>query len=82
MTARLQSRAGRYTPWRERPDLCDEAERRFGLSETTCVKFDGVLFVAGDDRQGRLRLYHADTWTLIEPSPEPIGERAEQGRLL
>ncbi|RPJ40054.1 MAG: hypothetical protein EHM35_00160 [Planctomycetaceae bacterium] len=81
MTARLQSRAGRYTPWRERPDLCDEAERRFGLSGAVYRRFQEGEFVAGD-RNGRHLLYCARTWTLIEPSPEPIGERAEQGRLL
>ncbi|RPJ00811.1 MAG: hypothetical protein EHM39_04300 [Chloroflexi bacterium] len=90
MTARLQSRAGRYTLYRERPDLCDEAERRLGLSGAVYRRFAEGEFVAGD-RGGRHLLYCARTWTLITMARKPLGPRRKlrrrkrqvvQGRLL
>ena len=78
----LQTRAGRYTPHRERPDLCAEAAQRLGLVNVVYRRFEGWDFVAGDDAQGEPRLYCARTWAEISPAAEPAGERLEQGRLL
>jgi hypothetical protein len=82
VTNGLQSRAGRYTPWRERPELCAEAAERLGLVGVAFRQFDGLPFVAGDDAQGDHRLFCARTWTEITPAARPVGDRPEQGRLL
>lgn len=80
MTIKLQSRAGRYAPHRERPELCDRAARELGLTDVVYRRFPEGEFIAGD-RNGDHLLFCARTFAPIRPAPRPLGERTEQGRL-
>jgi hypothetical protein len=80
VSSQLQTRAGRYTPHRERPELCDRAAQELGLTNVVYRRFPEGEFVAGD-RNGDHLLFCARTFAPIRPAPVPLGERAEQGRL-